>query len=134
MFCRTRTGSWHASLAWLLVAVVSLAPVARAACDIASLSGAGHSDQYAAAATAGVATADALDGDWCCADLPDSLTEHTRPAPGDYGLVPSTPTPALVSSAPSYQVARAARPAEAARRTALPPVERVFRRAPKLLI
>jgi hypothetical protein len=128
-----RAKSWRAALGWVLAALLCIAPAAKAACDIEALSGPGHGEERVVASTA-AAHAGLAGGDWCCADVPGSVTEHTRPMAGDGGLVPLSPAPALAPAASWYLVISAVRADEAPLRTSLPPVERVFRRVPKLLI
>lgn len=117
----------------MLIALVSFAPIARAMCDIELLSGTGHSDTYVAA-VAGVTNPDSAKRDLCCADLPDSVTERTGPAAFDNGVTPSVPALPDLSPASSYLASPVAQLGDTTRRTPLPPVERAFRRVPKLLI
>jgi hypothetical protein len=139
---RSRNAAGHSAGIWrrvglaLLVLVVGMAPVVKAACELEHVAAVGHHDDSSPQAQgAPSAPEHAPHGseDLCCGHPAVASANHAAwsALAGDAPIVPAAlPTPVFAPPAVPPALARA----YLRRYTSLPPPEPVFRRVPRLLI
>jgi hypothetical protein len=129
--------NWRRAIVCLLILVAAFAPAARAACDLERLTaqlGTNGADSPVAATERGsLGATPCADGSWC-RDEPTALMRQA-PAPAtDGSLWLPLATPAAGGAEYPFLTLRTAFLGPVARRHAVPPTERAFRRVPRLLI
>jgi hypothetical protein len=121
------------ALACLLIAAITLAPIARAACAIDHFTAVPDTVQV----DAFVAASD-VPASGCCGGQYDTLRQHAKPAASEAVVAPSTPAAQFLLSSVASVIVYPSPPRAAVRaldgRRSSPPPEPAFRQAPKLLI